>query len=77
MKRCIAHLIALAAVWAIGWTVLGLAKPAEKLDLFQDYCRSRLYELRDELVASIDTGAATKQWVITFTEYVDQCLEKR
>ena len=56
--------------------LLGLQQQ-DSTDAFQEYCRSRLYEMRDAAVAEKDTETAFKQWVITFTEYVDQCVEKR
>ncbi len=40
---------------------------------FQRYCRSRLYTLRNDVV----DGKPFQQFVVEFTEYVDQCVEKR
>jgi len=45
----------------------------KQADAFQDYCRSRLYDLRDDVA----DGKPFVQFVIEFTEYIDQCVEKR
>lgn len=69
--------------------VIGYGRAVDRVAVvdssFQEHCRTKLYDLRDAAVAGVepyttgerDPRAEFRQWVIDFTEYVDQCVEKR